>query len=163
MNLVDDVHLPAASGRLEAHVVPQVPDVVYAPVRGRVDLDQVQHPVLVDGDAVLAGVVRLAVRRVEAVQGLGQYAGGRRLAHAARAGEEVGVGHAAGRDGAPKCAGYVVLSRYLAETLRPPLTVEDLRGLSHTAASGPAASGWNAFSSIAAVMPVISRSSSGSA
>ena len=61
-------------------------------VRGRVELVYVQGASFADGHARRAGVARLAVAQVGAVEGLRQDSGHRGLARAARPDEEVGVG-----------------------------------------------------------------------
>ena len=95
VHFVDQVDLVAAARRRVLHVVEQLARVVDLGARGRVDLDQVDEAALVDlaaGAALAAGLradARLAVQR------LGEDARDRRLADAARAGEQERVVDAA--------------------------------------------------------------------
>jgi hypothetical protein len=103
VDLVDDVDLGARRDRSVAHALDQLADVVDAGAAGRVHLDHVDVAVPGDGGAVLAGSAGLGAGaalavRADAVEGAGEDARGRRLAHAAHAGEDVGLGDAPGRD-----------------------------------------------------------------
>ena len=60
-----------------------------------------------------------------AVQGLGQDAGGGGLAHAAGAGEQIGVADAIGRDGVRQGLGDVLLADQFGEGLRPVAAGDD--------------------------------------
>ena len=91
LDLVDDEDLALEVGRRGVDARQQVAHVVDAVVGSRVELDHVERAALADGDARLARVVRLAVDRIEAVDGLGDDARHRRLARAARADEEQAV------------------------------------------------------------------------
>ena len=76
-------------------------------------------------DAVLALAARLAVvGEIEAVQGRGEQARGRRLAGAARAGEEVRVADAVFGDRVAHRGGDVVLADQFREALRTVLPVQ---------------------------------------
>ncbi len=79
----------------EVHALDELAHGVDAVVRRRVQLDQVEEGAVGDRDAVLADAVGLAVGlQVQAVEGSGQDPGGRGLAGATGAGEEVGVADA---------------------------------------------------------------------
>ena len=69
--------------------------------------------------ADVALVARLGRGAVHAVQGLGQDPRGRSLAHAASAGEQIGVADSVGADGPFQRPGNVLLAHQLAEGLRP--------------------------------------------
>jgi hypothetical protein len=93
MDFVDDDDFVPAPEGLVFDALPEALDVVDAAVRGAVDLEDVDRPVMAD---VLAGFADIAGRGSrlippEAVEALGQDAGGCRLAHAPHAGEEVGL------------------------------------------------------------------------
>ena len=68
-------------------------------LRCRVDLDEVEGSALADRDAGRAGVARVAVTQVRAVERLGEDPGERRLAGAARPDKEDRVRDAVGADG----------------------------------------------------------------
>ena len=75
-------------GRGVVDPLAEVADRVDAAVRRGVDLDEVHRPALADRDARRAGVARVAVLEVRAVDGLGEDPGQRRLARPARPDEE---------------------------------------------------------------------------
>ena len=113
VHLVDDVDLVAAYLGRDAHLLHQLPDVVHRVVGGGVQLVDVVRALFVEGDARLAFVARFAVRRgMQAVDGLGEDAGARGLAHATRTAEEVGVGQLARGDGVLQRGGQGVLSHH---------------------------------------------------
>ena len=108
--------------------VDQLPHGVDAVVRGRVQLVDVVAGAGLDGEARGALAARLAVDRALAVEHLGEDAGGRRLARAPRAAEEVGVADAVVPDGVAQCSDHVVLAAQLAEPAGPVAAVERLVG-----------------------------------
>ncbi len=96
VHLVDDVDLVLPFAGRKGDLVTQLTHVVHASVGGGVDLDQVQVAGLVDGNtvsALVAGPLRRVL--VQAVDRLGQQAGGGGLAGAARPAEQVSVADAA--------------------------------------------------------------------
>ena len=93
MRLVEDVDLRAALDRLQHDAVADVADVVDAALRGGVHLDHVERGAVRDRHAGVAGVVGLRGGAVRAVDSLGEDAGQRGLAGAARAGEQIGLAH----------------------------------------------------------------------
>ena len=94
VDFVDDEDLERAARRGELALVADLLRVLDGAVGGGVDLDDVEAVALLDreADRVVEGEVGL--RAAGAVQGLGQDAGGGRLAGATRADEEIGVRHA---------------------------------------------------------------------
>ena len=119
VDFVDDVDLEAAPRRPHRHVLAQLPDLVDAAVARRVDLDDVH--VLPGGDrrAGVAGIARFRGRPGRTLQCLGEDPRRARLAHAAGAGEQVGVADPARRDRAGQAAGHVLLADEVGEQLRP--------------------------------------------
>jgi hypothetical protein len=97
LNLVDDEDLDRQVRGAGVDPRQELAHVVDAVVRGGVHLADVEGPALADGHAGRAFVAWLAVAQVRAVERLGQDAGHRRLAGAARTDEEVGVGGSAER------------------------------------------------------------------
>ena len=91
-----------------------------------------------DRDARLARAVRLRRRPLRAVERLGEDACERRLARAARAGEEIRLAHAVRLDRVPQRPRHRLLPDHLVEVLRPVLAVE----------RGHSAIVWSACSSI---------------
>ena len=99
-----------------------------------------------DGHARGAHAARLAVDGALAVEDLGQDAGGRGLARAARSAQQVGVTHPILDDGVAQRRDEVVLTSDLGEALRPVAAVERLvghrrrayRSLCRAPARGPA-------------------------
>ncbi len=76
--------------------------------------------------AGVAFVARLGRGALFAVERLGEDARGGRLAHAAHAGKNVGVGHAARANGVLQRARDVLLADDVRERLRPPFSRDDL-------------------------------------
>ncbi len=105
VHLVDDVDAVAAYLRRDAHLFGQGADVVHRVVRCGVQLVYVETAPLVEGATGFACAAGLAVVRVEAVDGLGEYAGAGGLAYAARTAEQVGVGQLAAGDGVAERGG----------------------------------------------------------
>ena len=125
MDFVHDIDFVPELGGSEVYLIAQVANVVYAAVGCGVNLDEIERPTFVDRDAPVAGVVGLAVGGVETVHGLGEDARGARLARAARAAEQVGVSQPAGGYGVSESVGHRVLTDYLVESARTPLSVQD--------------------------------------
>ncbi len=130
VDLVEDVDLLLRALGRDADGVAQLADVVHLVVRGGVNLDDVHRAALLEGAAGVARAARLGVvslgQRRGAVDGLGEDARGRRLAHAARPAEEVGVGEAAEADGVAERLRHVLLADHLTEGLRAVLPRGDL-------------------------------------
>ena len=147
VDLVDDVDLRRGLVGAEVDPVVEVSDVVYAAVAGGVDLDEVQRSSLIDGGADVAGVVRLAFLGREAVDCLGENAGGGGLAGASGSAEEVRVGHASQGDGLTQRLGDGLLAYDLVQPPGPPLAVEDFAHRSRTCATALSSSAFIAASS----------------
>ena len=126
VRLVEDVDLAGEVGRGVVDPLPQVADRVDAAVRRGVDLDEVHRPALADRDARRAGVARVAVLEVRAVDGLGEDPGERRLARPARPDEEDRVRDPARPHGIPERLDDRLLADDLGERLRPPAAVDRL-------------------------------------
>ena len=88
VGLVEDVDLAAQVGRGVVDALAELADGVDPAVRGGIDLEEVHRPALADRDARRAGVARVAVLEVRAVERLGEDPGQRGLAGAARPDEE---------------------------------------------------------------------------
>ena len=112
-------------GGLVAHVLDDLADLVDAPVRGAVDLVDVEGASLVDLRATGTLVARRGRGSVEAIQGLGQDARGAGLAHAADPGEQVAMGDAAALDSVGEHTGDVLLPHHVRKALGTPLTGQD--------------------------------------
>ena len=127
VDLVEDVHL-RAPGRAHGRLGDEVADGLDPVVGGGVELVHVERRAVLDGQARLADAARLAVGRVRAVEDLGQDAGGRGLARAPGAAEQVGVAHPIAPDRVLQGRDQVVLAPDLGESLRPVAAVERLVG-----------------------------------
>ena len=125
VDFVDDVDLEAAAAGPILHVAAQVADLFDAVVAGAVDFEDVD--ILAGGDAAtgVADAAGFRCRAVDAVEGLGEDAGGRGLADAARAGEEVGVGDAVAFQGVREGLGGGFLADEVGEGLRTVASGED--------------------------------------
>ena len=127
VDLVDDVDL-LPSGRAQGRPGDQVAHGVDPVVGGGVELVDVERGAPGDLHARRADAAGLAVVGVGAVEGLGQDAGGRRLAGASGPAEQVGVGDLALADGVAEGQDDVVLALDLGERRRPEPPVERLVG-----------------------------------
>ena len=126
VHLVDDEHALLARGGLVLRVLAELADVVDTGVAGSVDLEHVEKIALSDAHTTRARSAGLGRGPLVAVQRLRQQAGHGGLATTARAGEQVGMGHATARDGIGERGGDVLLPHHLLEGLRPPLPGQDL-------------------------------------
>src|SRR5687768_15475657 len=120
MRLVDDVDLVLTLGGREPHLLAQIAHLVDAPVARGVDLDEVEEASFADRDACRAGIARLAVRGLRAVDRLRDQTRDRGLADAARTGEKVGVSDLTGGDGIAEGADDVLLADHFVESLGTP-------------------------------------------
>ena len=127
MGFVYDVDLAAALHRGEIHLVADVAYLVYAPVAGRVQFDDVHEAAVVDGLADGAGVAGVPVLEVEAVGGLGDDAGGGGLAAPTRPAEKIGMGNPPQPHRLAQSGGNMFLPGQLAEAGGTPLAIVDLR------------------------------------
>src|SRR5262249_22447650 len=125
VDFVNDVDLVPRPTRPELHVLADVAYLVDAAVAGPVDFQDVH--VFAGGDA-LADLAAVAGRRrgpTDAVEGLGQDAGGGGLTHAPGPREEVGVGHAVAGQGIHQGLGGGLLADEIAELLGAVATGQD--------------------------------------
>jgi hypothetical protein len=129
VHFVDHVDLEAPDDRLVDRLIEQLRDLVDAAVRRRIELDVVD---VAPGVDVAAGVARAAGRGRDAaaavgpgaVQALGEDARHRRLADAARAGEEIGMVQPLRFERVGKRLHDVLLADQLVEAARPVLAGE---------------------------------------
>ena len=125
MYFVDQVHLVATACRRVLDIVEQVTGVVDLGFGRRVDFDQVDETTLIDlhaGAALAAGLRRHPFFTVER---LGQDARNRRLADAARSGEQVGMMQAARIQGIDQGLEHVLLADGICKVFGPPLAGQD--------------------------------------
>src|SRR5262249_4372483 len=120
VGLVDDVHAIATLAGSVCDFVAEVADVVDATIRGSVDFDQVEGASIKCGTTQGAGVARIAILGMLAVDGAVQDAGNAGLAGAARAREEVRVGRTPELDGVAQRARDVLLTDDVFEARRAP-------------------------------------------
>ena len=115
VDFVDDVNLEPRAAGPHGDVLAELADFVDAAVAGAVDLEHVD--VVAGGDALadLALAAGRGRRAAFAVEALGENAGGGGLAHAAGAGEQIGVPDAVAGDGALQRLGDVLLADQLVE------------------------------------------------
>ena len=95
VHFVDDIDFVFAGGGGVLGVFQHFADVVDAGVAGGVDFEQIDKAALVDGGAGWALAAGFAVAGRFAVEAFGEDAGDGGFAHAARAGEQVGMVQAA--------------------------------------------------------------------
>ena len=118
VHFVDDVGLVVAARRPDGDVLPQLPHLVDAAVAGGVDLHHVDILTGSDRQAGVADIAGLAADPTGAFKRLGVDAGGARLAHAAGAGEKIGMADPARLDRPRQAAGDVFLADQFVEPLR---------------------------------------------
>ena len=124
VHFVDDVDLVAPFGGRELHLLAQVPHLVDAAVRRRVDLKDVERRAVGDLRAIFADAARFGRRPLLTIQRLREDFRRARLARAARAGKEVGMGDASCGNRMGKRPRYGRLPHEILEAPRPPLAVE---------------------------------------
>ncbi len=138
VDLVEDVHLGAARasrGRPGSMRLAHVLDPV---VGGGVELLEVVGAAGLDGQARLALAAGSPACEVGAVEGLGQDAGGRRLARAAGPAEQVGVADPVVAHGVAQGPDDLLLARHLGEPAGTVAPVEGLVGHRRRAYRGAA-------------------------
>ena len=118
VHFVDDVGLVVAPRRPDGDVLPQLPHLVDAAVTGGVDLHHVDILPGSDRHAAFTDVAGFAADAAGALERLGVDAGGAGLAHAACAGEEIGVADPARLDRPRQATGDVFLAHQFVEPLR---------------------------------------------
>jgi hypothetical protein len=122
VHFVDDVDLVARLDRGVAHPVQQLAHLVDLGARGGVQFQHVHVPTFDDRLAVPAVDGEVDRRLVDGVglvvQGAGQQAGGRGLAHPADAGQHEGVGDAAAGEGVGQRADHGLLADQVLERAR---------------------------------------------
>ena len=128
VRLVEDVDLVAAFDRLEHDAVANLADVVDPALRCCIHLDDVERGARGDRDTRMTRPVGIRCRALRAVQALGQDARHRRLAGAARAGEQVGLAHLIGGDRVLERPNDRLLSDDVAEALGAVFPVEGGHG-----------------------------------
>ena len=124
MRLVEDVDLVATFRRLQHDALADLADVVDAALRRRVHLDDVERVAVRDRHARVTRLVGIRRRALLAVQSLREDARERRLAGAARAGEEIGLAHLSGADRVLQRPDDRLLADDLVEVLRAVFPVE---------------------------------------
>ena len=134
VDFVDDVDLVASRNRAITHTLDELADVVDASAAGRIHFEYVDVAVFGYGKAGLAltaGLGRRAAGAVgaDAVERPGDDARRRRLADAAHAGEDEGVGETARVEGIGQGAHHGLLADQFSEGRRPVLAGEDPIGL----------------------------------
>ena len=93
VGFIDDVDFAFAFHRREVDLFPYISNFVNSPVAGRIQLDDVHEPVFICRDTHGAGVARITVLVVQAVDRFGQYPCGGGLAGAPWPAKQVGVGN----------------------------------------------------------------------
>ncbi len=126
VGLVDDVDLVAVAHGREERLLTQVARIVHTTVGRRVDLDDVDRsgPAARQLATAVALTARIGDRSLDAVERTGEDPGRGRLATAARAGEEVGVVDAVGRERSTQRLRDVILADDLGERLGPVAAIE---------------------------------------
>ena len=128
VHFVDDIDFVFAGSGGVLGVFQHFADVVDAGVAGGVDFEQIDKAALVDGGAGGALAAGFAVGRCFAVEAFGEDAGDGGFAHAARAGEQIGVVQAAFVERVLQGFDNVFLADQIGEGFRAPLAGEDLVG-----------------------------------
>ena len=129
VGLVEDVDLASKVGRGVVDPLAQVTDGVDPAVRGGIDLDQVHRPALADRRAGLAGIARIAVLEVRAVDRFREDPREARLARAPRPHEQDRVRNAVRPDGVAEGLDDGLLPDDLGERLGSPAAIDRLMRL----------------------------------
>jgi hypothetical protein len=126
VHFVDDVHLEAPAGWRIQRVLQQFAHIVDLRIRSGVEFDQVDKAAAVDFSAGAAFAAGRICDAVFAIQGFGNNARQRGLAHAARAGEQVGVMQTLLLQGVAQRTDDMLLSDQFGEKFGTPLAGEYL-------------------------------------
>ena len=126
MDFVDNIHSLAHRGRGEHRFLPERAHIVNAVVGRRVELHNIEHRAVAYPSACGAHSAGIAVHRMLAVDSLGEDPCAGRLAGAARADEEIGMGKPARPDLIFQRLGNMLLTDDLIEGLRTPLAIQSL-------------------------------------
>ena len=123
MYFIYNIDLVAGLAGGEVDLLSQVANLVYAPIGGGINLDQVQAAAFGEANADGASAAGLLRPIRGAVDRLGQDAGHAGLARPPGAGEEVSVAHPAISQGVPQGARHVFLADHLGEGLGTPSAI----------------------------------------
>ena len=119
VDLVDDVYAVFSHLRRNLHLVHQRLDVLDTIVGRGIELMDAIRTSFLERNAGLALAARLHIRRRRrTVDGLGEDAGGTRLAHASRAAEEIGMRQFSPDNGVLQCFDNVILPDEILERIR---------------------------------------------
>ncbi len=128
VGFVNDINLAPALGGGKVNLVPNLTDVLNAPVAGRIHLYGIHKALFIGGAAHGAGIAGVAFLGVKAIDRLGDDPGGSGFSGAPGAAEQVGMGNPTLHYGLPQGASHVFLAYQVAEAARPPFPVIDLGG-----------------------------------
>jgi hypothetical protein len=131
VSFINDVKLGLELRGGVLHALPQIPDVINAPIAGGIDFNHIRCRVGIDRHAGGTGIARPEVWIWrQAIDGLGQEAGRCGFSCAARATEEIGVGDAVERDGVPQRGDDMLLPNKIIVRERggPILAIERVSG-----------------------------------
>ncbi|MNF60076.1 hypothetical protein D3C84_416810 [compost metagenome] len=126
VHFVDQVDLVAAAAGRVLHVVEQLAGIFHLGAAGGVHFDQVDETALIDLPAHRTLATRRGADASLAVQALGKNTRDGGLAHAPRAGEEIGVVQALVVQGIDQGLQHMSLADHFAERARTPFTCKNL-------------------------------------
>ena len=126
VHFVDQIDFVAADGRRVARVIENIAHVVDAGVRRRIELEQIDESTGVDFHACRTDAAGCRRDAVDAVEALREDARDRRLADAARSGQQIRVMQPPALERIGERRDDVFLTGKLGEGFRPPLAREDL-------------------------------------
>lgn len=98
MYFIDDIDLVFALIGLESCLVDEVADIVDAIVRCSVDLDDIEHRPIVEGDTIGTLVAWISIVDIDTIDSLCQYSSGRGFTRSARTREDIGMSDSVGRE-----------------------------------------------------------------
>ena len=124
VDFVDHVYLVARLAGRESHPLAQLPDLIDAAIRCRVDLDQVQTGPRSHTPADVALVARRIIHVTDAIDGLGKNTGRRGLARSTQPGEQVSMPNAPCADLVAQCSRNVLLPENILERLAAPFVIQ---------------------------------------
>ena len=91
MDFIDNINLVFSFCRWIAHRFAEITDLIHAAVRGAVDLEYVDAPVLGDLYAEFTGIVGIEILWLEAIDRFGKNTRGCCFSYAPRAAENIGM------------------------------------------------------------------------
>lgn len=91
MHLIDDIDLVCTYIWLESGFFDQISDILYSIVRRSIDLDTIEHIILIKSDTMSTDMAGIPVLEIETIDTFCEYASSRRLTRSTRTRQDIGM------------------------------------------------------------------------